>query len=62
MRGHRSFILIVVKIKLGSSFHTALFFAAGRASKDALPNRLCAEHVQQLGGESPLPILMEEKG
>jgi len=22
----------------------------------------CAEHVQQLGGESPLPILMEEKG
>jgi hypothetical protein len=23
---------------------------------------LCAEHVQQLGGESPLPILMEEKG
>jgi len=23
---------------------------------------LCAEHVQQLGGESPLSILMEEKG
>jgi hypothetical protein len=26
------------------------------------PPFLCAEHVQQLGGESPLPILMEEKG
>jgi hypothetical protein len=29
---------------------------AERVSKE------CAEHVQQLGGASPLPILMAEKG
>jgi len=28
--------------------------------RDALPE--CAEHVQQFGGESPLPNLMEVKG
>ena len=26
------------------------------------PIPMCAEHVQQLGGASPLPILMVEKG
>jgi len=28
----------------------------------AVPFPLCAGHVQQLGGESPLPNLMEVKG
>jgi hypothetical protein len=27
-----------------------------------MPFLLCAEHVRQLGGESPLPNLMEVKG
>ena len=27
-----------------------------------VPCQLCAEHVQQLGGVSPLPDLMEVKG
>jgi hypothetical protein len=28
----------------------------------AAVSKECAEHVQQLGGASPLPILMVEKG
>ena len=31
-------------------------------AREGLPMSMCAEHVQQLGGESPLPNLMEVKG
>ena len=32
-----------------------------RAASAAPAASLCAGHVQQLGGESPLPVLMEER-
>ena len=33
-----------------------------RTAKAAVRATRCAEHVRQLGGESPLPNLMEVKG
>jgi hypothetical protein len=33
-----------------------------RTAKSAVRATWCAEHVRQLGGESPLPNLMEVKG
>ncbi len=32
------------------------------AQADSLPLEMCAEHVRQYEGESPLPNLMEVKG
>jgi len=42
---------------LGDGFHLR-----GRDDGDAVSLPECAEHVQQFGGESPLPNLMEVKG
>ena len=36
--------------------------ASGAAFTKAAPLLMCAGHERQLGGESPLPILTEEKG
>ena len=33
-----------------------------RSNAHPYRDKECAEHVQQLGGASPLPILMVEKG
>ena len=45
-----------------AAYPTSRAVLRGGGDSNAAPLPECAEHVQQFGGESPLPNLMEVKG
>jgi hypothetical protein len=48
--------------ELGATKTVAIISFPKNTAELSAPLFLCAGHVRQLGGESPLPILTEEKG